>query len=79
LRPDVPLSYQIPAFAGLSPELKVELLSIMREDERLEWLMNYLDKLIPTLEEIERAREQVQQNGHYRILPDVKIDPDLLK
>lgn len=51
---------------GLSKEQEYELLKIKREDLRQAYIINHLEKSIPLLKEIERSKEVIKMNGHFR-------------
>ncbi|MEP6846276.1 MAG: LON peptidase substrate-binding domain-containing protein, partial [Panacibacter sp.] len=61
-------SYDIAHHAGLSLDEEYELLSLFREDQRLEYLKRHLTKLIPMINGIEDLKEKIQLNGHFREL-----------
>jgi Lon protease-like protein len=51
---------------GLSIEQEYELLQLERESQRQEMIIRHLEKTIPTLREVERAKERIRMNGHFR-------------
>lgn len=67
---DVPaLSFAIAPNAGLSPQQKQELLETLTENDRLQYLVNHLESLIPRVEEVEDVRRRIQSNGHFKDFP----------
>jgi Lon protease-like protein len=60
------LSYRIAHKVGLSSKQEYELLSMAGESERIDFLMEHLQKSIPTVREMERMKEIVRMNGHFR-------------
>lgn len=68
-RPDETLrSYDIAHHAGLSLQEEYELLHLFHELQRLEYLKRHLHKVIPMLTEMERLKDRVKLNGHFRNL-----------
>jgi uncharacterized protein len=62
------LSYDVAHHAGLSPEEEYELLTLLREDQRLEYLKRHLNKVMPVIAETEQLREKIKLNGHFKEL-----------
>lgn len=62
------LSYDLAHHAGLSLEEEYELLHLFYEAQRLEYLKRHLHKVIPMMAEMERLKERVLLNGHFRNL-----------
>jgi len=68
-KPDDELrSYDIAHHAGLSLEEEYELLGLMREDQRLEYLKRHLKKVLPAVLGAEILKERVKLNGHFKEL-----------
>ena len=68
-KPDNELrSYDIAHHAGLSLEEEYELLGLMREDQRLEYLKRHLKKVLPAVMGAEMLKERVKLNGHFKEL-----------
>jgi Lon protease-like protein len=68
-KPDDQLrSYDIAHHAGLSLEQEYELMQLLREDQRLEYLKRHLHSVLPVLKEMETLKERVKLNGHFREL-----------
>lgn len=61
-------SYDIAHHAGLSLQEEYELLHLFHELQRLEYLKRHLHKVIPMLTEMERLKDRVKLNGHFRDL-----------
>lgn len=68
------LSYDIAHHAGLTLEEEYELLGLLREDQRLEYLKRHLAKVIPLINGIENLKEKIQLNGHFRELKGFSFD-----
>jgi Lon protease-like protein len=66
---DEPLiSYDVAHHAGLSLEEEFELLGLMKEMHRQEYLRRHLQKVLPIVAEMEALKEKVKLNGHFRNL-----------
>ena len=62
------LSYDVAHHAALSVDEEYELLALLREDQRLEYLKRHLQKVIPVVTEMETLKERVKLNGHFKNL-----------
>jgi Lon protease-like protein len=63
-------SFDIAHHIGFSTNQEYQLLMMDSEKERMDMIDNHLSKIIPTLEEMERLKERVRMNGHFKnILP----------
>ncbi len=60
--------YDIGHHIGLSIAQEFELLSILSEKERQAFVQQHLEKLIPVLLEMERLKEKIKMNGHFKHL-----------
>lgn len=68
-KPDGELkSYDIAHHAGMSLEEEYELLGLLREDQRLEYLKRHLKKVLPAVQGAEMLKERVKLNGHFKEL-----------
>ena len=68
------LSYDVAHHAGLNLEEEYELLGLLREDQRLEYLKRHLKKLLPLAGGIESLKERIQMNGHFKELKGFNLD-----
>ena len=74
-KPDTDLSaYDIAHHAGLSLEEEYELLGLMREDQRQEYLKRHLGKVLPVIAEMETLKERVKLNGHFKNLSSFQFE-----
>jgi uncharacterized protein len=74
-KPDEELSsYDVAHHTGLSLEEEYEFLSLMQEDQRLEYLKRHLAKGIPALSEMEDLKKKIQLNGHFKDLKGFNLD-----
>ena len=63
------LSFVISPNAGLSPQQKQEVLELLTENQRIDYLIRHLEGLIPEVERMEDFRRKIQSNGHFRDFP----------
>lgn len=61
-------SYDLAHHAGLSIQQEYELLELMHEVQRQEYLRRHLVKVLPLLSEMESLKEKIKLNGHFRDL-----------
>ena len=74
-KPDEELaSYDIAHHAGLSLEQEYELLGLLREEQRQEYLKRHLGKVLPVMAEMETLKEKVKLNGHFKNLSSFKFE-----
>lgn len=68
-KPDEDLtSYDIAHHAGMNVEEEYQMLQLMREDQRQEYLKRHLAKVIPIVAGMDALKEKVKLNGHFRDL-----------
>ena len=68
-KPDEELwSYDVAHHAGMSLQEEYELLELLHESQRQEYLKRHLTKVIPVLAEMEMLKEKVKLNGHFKNL-----------
>ena len=74
-KPDEELSsYDIAHHAGLSIEEEYELLGLLREEQRQEYLRLHLAKVLPVIAEMGTLKEKVKLNGHFKNLSSFKFE-----
>ncbi len=61
-------SYDVAHHAGMSLQEEYELLELLQELQRQEYLKRHLKKVIPVLAEMETLKEKVKLNGHFKNL-----------
>jgi uncharacterized protein len=61
-------SYDVAHHAGLSVAEEYELLQLLHELQRQEYLKRHLKKVIPVIAAMETLKERVQLNGHFKNL-----------
>ncbi len=68
-KPDDDLtSYDIAHHAGLSLDEEYELLCLLREEQRQEYLKRHLSKVLPVIAEMETLKDRIKLNGHFKNL-----------
>jgi Lon protease-like protein len=73
-KPDEDLwSYDVAHHAGLSLEEEYELLQLLHELQRQEYLKRHIAKVLPMLGEMETLKERVKLNGHFKNLSGFDI------
>ncbi len=60
------LSYKLGHKIGLSQKQEYELLTIFNETDRIEYMLEHLEKAIPIVRETERMKEIIRMNGHFK-------------
>jgi Lon protease-like protein len=74
-KPDDELAaYDIAHHVGLSLEQEYELLGLLREEQRQEYIKRHLGKVLPVIAEMETLKERVRLNGHFKNLSSFKFE-----
>ncbi len=74
-KPDEKLTcYEVAHHIGLSLQEEYELLCLMDELQRQEYLKRHLTKVIPMVAEMEGLKEKIKQNGHFKNLGGFQFD-----
>jgi Lon protease-like protein len=60
------LSYELAHKVGLSLEQEYELLTMPAESERQLYLLNHLRRAIPVIYDMERTKDRIRMNGHFK-------------
>jgi Lon protease-like protein len=66
-------SYDVAHFAGLSLQEEYELLGLLNELQRQEYLKRHLTKVLPVVAEIELLKEKIKLNGHFKNLSGLDL------
>lgn len=61
--------FDIAHHVGLSVQQEYEVLGLLDERQRQEYLKRYLAKVIPTVASMEKLKEKIKLNGHFKDLP----------
>lgn len=73
-QPDSELwSYDIAHHAGLSLDEEYEILGLMNELQRQEYLKRHLAKVLPVVAEMETLKEKIKLNGHFKNLEGLNL------
>ena len=71
---DNPSSYQLARLAGLNLQQEYEMLQLMNEPQRIEFLRRHLASVLPVIREMENLKARIQLNGHFRSLKSWGIE-----
>lgn len=68
-------SYGIAHLVGLSLQQEYELLGLLDETQRLEYIRRHLNAILPVVQNLEAMKARIQQNGHFKDLSlgDLKL------
>ena len=66
-------SYDVAHHAGLSLDEEYELLGLMNELQRQEYLKRHLVKVLPVVAEMESLKEKIKLNGHFKNLEGLNL------
>ena len=61
-------SYDVAHHVGFSLQEEYELLGLMHERQRQEYLKRHLTKVIPMVAEMEGLKKKIKLNGHFKNL-----------
>ena len=67
-------SYDVAHHAGLSLKEEYELVQLLHELQRQEYLKRHLKKVIPVIAEMEILKEKVKLNGHFKNLSSFRFE-----
>jgi uncharacterized protein len=74
-KPDEELNiYDIAHHVGMSLQEEYELLGLMHERQRQEYLKRHLTRVIPMVAQMESLKEKVKLNGHFKNLSSFKFE-----
>jgi Lon protease-like protein len=74
-KPDAELTaYDVAHHAGLSLEEEYELLGLLKEIQRQEYLKRHLSRVLPVIAEMEALKEKIKLNGHFKNLSSLDFD-----
>jgi len=71
------ISYDVGHHVGMSLDEEYELLGLLQEIQRQEYIKRHLQKVLPMLMEMEHLKEKVKLNGHFRNLSPLDLDIDI--
>lgn len=61
-------SFNVAHKIGLSQEEEYELIKINSELERQKFIINHLKKAVPMIQNIEKTKNKIKMNGHFKFL-----------
>ena len=74
-KPDEELkTYEVAHHVGLTLQEEYELLGLLEELQRQEYLKRHLTKVLPLVAEMEGLREKIKQNGHFKNLSGFQFE-----
>jgi len=74
-KPDEELkTYEVAHHIGLTLEEEYELLGLMNELQRQEYIKRHLTKVLPMVAEMEGLKEKIKQNGHFQNLSGFQFE-----
>ncbi|HRO43550.1 MAG TPA: LON peptidase substrate-binding domain-containing protein [Flavipsychrobacter sp.] len=62
------ISYEVAHFVGFNKQQEYELLCLLSEVQRLEYIRRHLNNMLPTIKELEEMKARILRNGHFRDL-----------
>jgi len=66
-------SYDIAHHAGMSIDEEYELLQLLHEVQRVEYLKQHILKVLPVVSEMETLKSRIKLNGHFKNLSGFDI------
>ena len=74
-KPDEELkAYEVAHHIGLTLQEEYELLGLMNELQRQEYIKRHLTKVLPMVAEMEGLKEKIKQNGHFQNLSGFQFE-----
>ncbi|WP_323755278.1 LON peptidase substrate-binding domain-containing protein [Roseivirga sp.] len=70
---DLTEEYQLAHKLGLSLEQEYDMLQMENQSQRYEYLISHMERAIPFVKEMERAKERIQLNGHFQHIDPLKF------
>jgi uncharacterized protein len=67
-------AYDVAHHCGLNVQEEYDLLALMHENQRREYLKRHLNRILPLLNETEALKEKIKLNGHFKNLSSFDID-----
>lgn len=62
------ITYLVGHYVGLTVKQEYYLLSTLSERERINFLLDHLNKVIPIVQEAEKTKQRIRMNGHFKHL-----------
>tara|TARA_R110001592_G_scaffold46930_1_gene149189 strand:- start:112 stop:741 length:630 start_codon:yes stop_codon:yes gene_type:complete len=70
---DLTEEYQLAHKLGLSLEQEYDMLQMENQSQRYTYLISHMERAIPFVKEMERAKERIQLNGHFQHIDPLKF------
>jgi ATP-dependent Lon protease len=67
------LSFVLAQNAGLDTSQKQKVLELSGENERIRYLIQHFESLIPRVEQQEDVRRRIRSNGHFKDFPPESV------
>jgi hypothetical protein len=67
-------AYDVAHHIGMSLLEEYELLNLMNELQRQEYLRRHLTRVLPMVAEMESLKEKIKLNGHFKNLSSLNLD-----
>lgn len=67
-------AYDLGHHAGLSLDEEYELLKLLHEEQRQEYLKRHLSRVLPVIAQMETLKERVKLNGHFNNLSSFQFE-----
>ena len=67
-------TYEVAHHIGLTLQEEYELLGLMNELQRQEYIKRHLTKVFPMVAEMEGLKEKIKQNGHFQNLSGFQFE-----
>lgn len=67
-------SYDVAHHVGLTLQEEYELLNLLDERQRIEYLKRHLNKVLPMAAQMEALKEKIRLNGHFKNLSGFQFD-----
>ena len=67
-------TYDLAHHVGFSLQEEYEFLNLLHERQRQEYLKRHLSKIIPMVSEMEKLKEKVKLNGHFKNLSGFEFE-----
>jgi Lon protease-like protein len=67
-------AYDVAHHIGMSLQEEYELLNLMNELQRQEYLRRHLTRVLPMVAEMESLKEKIKLNGHFKNLSSLNLD-----
>ncbi|GAB4333206.1 MAG: LON peptidase substrate-binding domain-containing protein [Flammeovirgaceae bacterium] len=67
------ITYMVAHKVGFTLKQEYELLTLLNESDRIKFMLDHLNKIIPIVQETELTKQRVRMNGHFKHLNPLKF------